>query len=116
MRRFIFIGSLMNNVLWKILCWNVRGINSDKKWDSIRDKIKESNCDIICLQETKRENSDQHFLKKLCPPSFDAFEFLPSIGASGELLLFGNHICFRGVLLLAMNLVFQWNLHQTKMG
>lgn len=22
---------------WKVLCWNVRGLNSDKKWDSMRD-------------------------------------------------------------------------------
>ena len=30
----------------------MRRLNSDKKWDAIRDKIAESNCDIICLQET----------------------------------------------------------------
>ncbi|KAG2537850.1 hypothetical protein PVAP13_9NG327119, partial [Panicum virgatum] len=74
------------------------GINSDKKWDSIRDKIKESNCDIICLQETKRENFDQYFLKKLCPPSFDAFEFLPSIGASGGVITIWKSHMFQGSL------------------
>ena len=45
----------MNNIRpWKILCWNIRGINSNKKWNSIRDKIVESKCNILCLQETKR--------------------------------------------------------------
>ena len=39
---------------WKVLCWNVRGINSDSKWDSIINKITERRCDIICLQETKK--------------------------------------------------------------
>jgi len=39
---------------WKILCWNIRGINSDEKWNSIGDKIVESKCNILCLQETKR--------------------------------------------------------------
>lgn len=35
------------------------------------------------MQETKKENFDLGFIKKICPPSFDSFEFLPSIGASG---------------------------------
>jgi len=37
----------------------MRRLNSDKKWDAIRDKIAESNCDIICLQETKKETFDR---------------------------------------------------------
>jgi len=69
---------------WKVLCWNVRGPNSDK--NSLRDKISESGCDIICLQETKKENFDLQFIRKFYPPTFDALEFLPSIGASGGLI------------------------------
>ena len=69
---------------WKILCWNVRGINSMSKWDSIRDKIVENGCDIVCLQETNKENFDLHYIKNFCPPAFDAFEFLPSVGPQGE--------------------------------
>jgi hypothetical protein len=44
-----------NNRQMKILFWNVRGINSQEKWDAIRDKISESACQILCIQETKRE-------------------------------------------------------------
>jgi endonuclease/exonuclease/phosphatase family metal-dependent hydrolase len=40
---------------WKVLCWNVRGLNAKEKWEAIRDKISESGCDVICLQETKRQ-------------------------------------------------------------
>ena len=29
---------------WNILNWNVRGINSQTRWDDIRAKIDESNC------------------------------------------------------------------------
>jgi hypothetical protein len=43
---------------WKILCWNVRGINSTKKWHAMRSKIVKTHCDIVCLQETKREAFD----------------------------------------------------------
>jgi exonuclease III len=42
-----------NNRQWKILCWNVRGIIATNKWMAIRRKIAETNCDILCLQETK---------------------------------------------------------------
>ena len=71
---------------------DVRDINSNKKWDSIRDKITESNCDILCLQETKREIFDLQLIKKFCPSSFDSFEFLPSVGTSGGILTVGSHI------------------------
>jgi hypothetical protein len=43
-----------NNREWAILCHNIRGINSEAKWNSIKNKIKETNCEIIYLQE-KRE-------------------------------------------------------------
>ena len=71
---------------WKVLCWNVRGINSDTKWDCIRDKISELGCDIVCLQETKKEFFDIQFIKKICPSAFDSFEYFPSIGASGGII------------------------------
>jgi len=83
---------------WKVLCWNVRGLNSDKKWDSIRDKITESRCDIICLQETKREHIDLQFIKHFCPNGFGSFEFLPYVGASrGILTVWKSHL-FSGTL------------------
>jgi len=49
---------------WTILSWNIREINSQEKWDAIRSKIFESNCDVICLQETK-ESFDANYLKKI---------------------------------------------------
>lgn len=68
---------------WKVPSWNVRGLNSDRKWDLIRSKVTESQCDIICLQETKKEQFDSNFIRNICPARFDKFEFLPSIGESG---------------------------------
>jgi hypothetical protein len=47
---------------WKVLSWSVRGINSDKKWNSIKDHISKNNCDAVCLQETKRNHFDIPFL------------------------------------------------------
>lgn len=85
-----------NRRLWKVLCWNVRGLNSDKKWTLIKDKITESQCDILCLQETKKELLDSVFIKKFCPSSFDKFEFLPSQGASGGLVTIWKSAMFEG--------------------
>lgn len=68
---------------WKVLSWNVRGLNSDHKWDIIKSKVVESQCDIICLQETKKETFNDAFIRNICPAGFDRYEFLPSIGASG---------------------------------
>jgi exonuclease III len=38
----------------EILSHNIRGINSNTKWNSLRNSILETNCDIICIQETKK--------------------------------------------------------------
>ena len=91
---------MAHNKSWKILNWNVRGLNSDKKWNSIRDKITESRSEIICLQETKRETLDISFIRNFCPPAYDSFEYLPSIGASGGILVVWMSSSFLG------NLVF----------
>ena len=72
---------------WKVMTWNVRGINSSWKWDSIKNKISEAQCDIVCLQETKKDFLDPFFLKKICPSNLDTYDFLPSVGASGGILI-----------------------------
>lgn len=82
---------------WNILCWNIRGINAEEKWESLKNKILESNCDIITIQETKRESFDLFYIKKFCPPSFDAFCFLPSVGASGGILVAWKSALFNGL-------------------
>lgn len=85
------------------MSWNVRGINSRLKWDSIRDKVIDSACDVICFQETKKENMDLAFIKNVCPASFDLFEFLPSVGASGGLLVAWKSSVFKGDLVFTNN-------------
>jgi exonuclease III len=72
---------------WKIMNWNIRGVNSDKKWDALSNKIEESGCDIVCLQETKREHFDLKYIKNFCPKKFNKFVFLPSVGASGGIII-----------------------------
>jgi len=80
----------------KILFWNIRGINYQEKWDALRGKIIESACQIICIQETKREIFDIFYIKKFCPRNFDQFAFSPSVGAIGGLLTAWNSSVFEG--------------------
>lgn len=67
-----------------------------KKWNSIRDRITESCCDIICLQETKRAHFNAAFIRNFCPPSFDSFDFIPSVGASGASIVLWKSNLFSG--------------------
>ena len=42
-----------HNKEWKVLCWNVRGLNSEVGHRAVRAKMEESPCSVICLQATK---------------------------------------------------------------
>jgi hypothetical protein len=75
---------------WSVLSFNVRGINSVVKGNGIHCAIRESRCDIICLQETKKDFFDMADLRKFCPNSFDAFAFVPSVGNSGGFITVWN--------------------------
>lgn len=81
---------------WNILNWNIRGINDPKKWDAISNKIEETACSILCLQETKSELFDTSYIRKFCPRNITKFEFVPSDGASGGLLVAWNEQLFSG--------------------
>jgi exonuclease III len=75
---------------WNILCWNVRGLNAESKWVSIRDRIIESKSDIISIQETKGEDFDINYIRKFCPGILMTFVSFPQLGHQGEFLWFGK--------------------------
>lgn len=90
------MANLYHNRDWKILCWNIRGLNAEKKWNALKSNINETQCDIACIQETKREQIDANFMKNFCPARFDRFEFLPSVGASRGSLIAWSSTNFSG--------------------
>ena len=71
----------------KVLCWNVRGLNSEVRQRAVRAKIEESQCSVVCLQETKCDFFDQRSIRKFCPRRFDNFVYSPSMGASGGIIV-----------------------------
>ena len=74
--RFCYFASgyLMNQISlrnWKVLCWNVRGLNSETRHRSVREKITESQCAVASLQETKLSDCPRSLIKSICPMGFD---------------------------------------------
>jgi hypothetical protein len=47
---------LINNFRnWNILDWNIRGKNTQVRWNDLANNFREKNCNVIFLQETKRD-------------------------------------------------------------
>jgi hypothetical protein len=63
-----------------------------------RNKIEESGCSIVCIQETKRVEFDSSFIRQFAPRRFDAFDYIPSIGASGGILILWSSSLFVGTM------------------
>jgi len=72
---------------WNVTLLECQGVECCQKMDSVRNKMLEANCDVVCFQETKKENFDNAFIRKVLPPAFDDFLFVPAVGASGGLLV-----------------------------
>lgn len=72
----------------QILIWNVRGLNSTARRDAVRLMVDSSRIDIVCLQETKMADISRGLILSMLGSEFDNnFCFLPSIGASGGVMV-----------------------------
>jgi len=93
-----FFLIFMDSRHWNILCWNIRGINASDKWDAVRQKIEESACSIVCLEESKRSSFDAAYIRNFAPRRFDNYVFSPSVGLMGGLLVLWNSSIFSGMV------------------
>lgn len=66
----------------------MRCINSSWKWNPVKNKIIDACCDIVCLQETKKETVDA--LRKICSLAIDSFDSCPLLGPQVEFWLLGG--------------------------
>lgn len=71
----------------KILIWNVRGLNSTARQDSVCSLVSSSGADIICIQETKITDISPRVMLSTFGSDFTSFVSVPSIGASGGILV-----------------------------
>lgn len=97
----------------KGLNWNVRGLNSDTKWNSIRDKIVKSNSEIVCLQETKKEAFNISFIKKSALKALIALSLSLQLGPLGASWLLGRVRPSGGQKFLIVDLLCLWNSPQS---
>ena len=49
----------------KLLSWNVRRLNNPHKRDVVKNLLREWKCDIVCLQESKLDNTSSILVKNL---------------------------------------------------
>jgi exonuclease III len=104
----------MHKIFWKVLNWNIRGLNDPAKWTLIFNKIRESGCQVICFQESKRETVDLQFLRQFCPRNFDSFAFVPSMGRSGGIITIWDISVFIGHEVFHSQSALSVELHATK--
>jgi exonuclease III len=83
---------------------------------TIKSKIQETSCDIICLQETKREFFDLAYIKNFYPPAYDSFEYVPSKGASGGIITIWKSTRFNGHKIFQNNFALSIELVSTMSG
>jgi hypothetical protein len=102
----------VNYLEWSVLSHNVRGINSSVKWNAIRCSIRDSRCDVICLQETKKDFFDSVYLKTSVLPNLILLLLSPRWGTWEVQLSSGKAQNFQGMLSSKMSMLSQWNLLQ----
>lgn len=71
----------------KILIWNVRGLNSSARHDSVRTIVEAARVDVVCLQETKMAAVSRRVFLSMLGIDFSDFLELPANGASGGILI-----------------------------
>jgi exonuclease III len=71
----------------KLLIWNVRGLNNKSRRDSVRSLIDSVKPEVVCLQETKKENISMWTVMSTLGADFDEFVFLPADGSRGGILV-----------------------------
>jgi hypothetical protein len=86
-----------HNRNWKVLSWNVRGMNDNRKWNAIRNKIEKMHVWPFVFRKPKT-SIDLNYLRNFCPRRFSNFAFSPSDGASGGLLIAWNGNQFSGTV------------------
>jgi exonuclease III len=70
-----------------ILFWNVHGLNGAVRQDAVRKLVCSSRVDVVCLQEMKMDDFSCYTMLRLFGPDFGNYRFLPSVGASGGVLI-----------------------------
>lgn len=81
---------------FRLLSWNVRGLNSQIRRDVVRDMVRTTKPTVVCLQQTKLQLiSDDIVMQTLGTQFREHYFFLPADGVKGGILVAvsHNHFC-----------------------
>ena len=71
----------------RILVWNVGGLNASARQSVVSDVIRDHHVSVVCFQESKFQAVTPTLISQCCGPKFSSFLAVPSVGASGGLIL-----------------------------
>ncbi|XP_028083304.1 uncharacterized protein LOC114284569 [Camellia sinensis] len=79
----------------KILSGNVRGLGRPEKRGKIKRLVRERDVDVLFLQETKRRNMEDHFVKSVWPYKEMEFMVVDAVGSAGVNIYAPNEVLGR---------------------
>jgi hypothetical protein len=71
----------------KILSWNVRGFNNPHKRERVKFWLRQWQCNIVCLQETKLGSPDRRVIRSIWGNPYVDWVVLDAVGTTGGVLL-----------------------------
>ena len=78
-----------------IVSYNVRGLERGVKWAAIKRLVKKHQLDMLCIQETKKEQIDKNMCQALWGDSEVSWDIQPATNTAGGLLCLGNEQAFK---------------------
>ncbi len=89
---------MARNRIYRLLSWNVRGLNDSAKCTLVKSFIRNCKCCIICVQETKLATTSHSKFLSFCGFHLLDFRTLDAVGTRGGLLSAWNPALFDCVL------------------
>ena len=74
----------------RVLSWNVRSLNDNAKRASLRNLLRDWNCDLVCLQETKLEDIQLSDVRSIWGSQHVGFSVLRARGAARGVIVLWN--------------------------
>lgn len=75
---------------FKILCWNIRGMNEFDKKIELKNLIAAQRCGVCLIQKTKIQFMFEWFVRHLWYDDNFGWSYIPSVGSSGRMLSIWN--------------------------
>jgi hypothetical protein len=77
---------------FKLMSWNLRGINNPAKQEDVRQVIAAYRPNLVCLQETKMQSINVATVRSTLGADLENnFLFLPAMGSRGGILVVDYH-------------------------